>query len=575
MGAPFIDYIVADRTIIEEEDLEYYSEKIIWMPHSYQVNDGKRLVSTRVFTRKECELPEFGFVFCCFNNSYKILPETFNAWMRILKQVDGSILWLFEGHPDAPHNLRNEAAARGIDPNRLIFAKKLDPAEHLARHRLADLFIDTWPYNAHTTASDALWTGLPVITLKGLSFASRVAASLLNAVGMSELITESIEQYEELAVSLALDPNRLLELKQRLKVNLLTEPLFDCERFTRNLESAYQDVMTNYLNKQSPSNIYVIDIADSKAKETATASNLSQVVRTNMSKHSKVNQEVKAIEQVVDLNKQIEVLDVGAACIAEEPVYRRLIIRKSAHLHAFEGDERQITKIRKAYGDNVTIHRTFLYDGSEQTAYIAAEESGMTSLLPPKLAALKFFNGFEHFGTVHSKQKVQTSRLDDIPNLPSIDFVKMDIQGAELTVLKNAEKALSQCIAIQLEVSYIPLYEGQPCFGEIDIWMRSKGFVPHLLMDVKRWSIAPTIRNNDIRVPFNQLLESDIVYIRDPLEVEKWDIQQIKKLAVIAHECFASIDLTIYLLNELIRRNPALASLRQDYLLLANAPRAR
>lgn len=275
------------------------------------------------------------------------------------------------------------------------------------------------------------------------------------------------------------------------------------------------------------------------------------------------------------LNKQIEVLDVGAACIAEEPVYRRILNRNSAHLHAFEGDERQIASISKSYGDKVTIYRTFLYDGSEQTAYIAAEASGMTSLLPPKLAALKFFNGFEHFGTIHSKQQVATARLDDVPNLPLIDFVKMDIQGAELTVLKNGENSLSQCIAIQLEVSYIPLYEGQPCFGEIDIWMRSKGFVPHLLMDVKRWSIAPTIRNNDIRVPFNQLLESDIVYIRDPLEVKTWNIHQIKKLAVIAHEFFASIDLTIYLINELIRRDPAYSSLRQDYLLLANAPRVR
>lgn len=167
MAAPFIDYIIADRTLITDHDLQFYTEKVIWMPDTYQVNDSKRSISDKVFTRAECDLPEKGFVFCCFNNSFKILPDTFRIWMRILNRVPGSVLWLLEDNEVAVKNLRVEAALSGINPNRLVFAKRLPLDEHLARHGIADLFIDTWPCNAHTTASDALWAGLPVLTKAG------------------------------------------------------------------------------------------------------------------------------------------------------------------------------------------------------------------------------------------------------------------------------------------------------------------------------------------------------------------------------------------------------------------------
>jgi predicted O-linked N-acetylglucosamine transferase (SPINDLY family) len=246
MAAPFIDYIVADRTLIEEDDLDDYSEKVIWLPDSYQVNDSKRKIDDKDFTRAECGLPETGFVFCCFNNNYKILPETFDVWMRILKRVPGSVLWLLGDNLAVTDNLRREARARGIAAERLVFAGRLPLAEHLARHHLADLFIDTWPCNAHTTASDALWAGLPVLTRAGRSLASRVAASLLQAISLPELITRSSQHYEDLAVALAQDPSRLQDLHQRLIANRLTQPLFNCERFTRMLELAFEKVMENY-----------------------------------------------------------------------------------------------------------------------------------------------------------------------------------------------------------------------------------------------------------------------------------------------------------------------------------------
>jgi predicted O-linked N-acetylglucosamine transferase (SPINDLY family) len=246
MGAEYMDYIVADITLIPPDSQSYYSEKVVYLPNSYQVNDRKRAISDKQFTRQDLGLPENEFVFCCFNNNYKILPATFASWMRILRAVDGSVLWLFKDNPLVVENLKKESGKQGIAANRLVFAERLPLPEHLARHRQADLFLDTLPYNAHTTASDALWTGLPVLTLMGQSFASRVAASLLNAIGLPELITNTQEEYEALAIELATNPQKLVEIKLKLANNRLTTPLFDTPLFTKNLEAAYLKIHERY-----------------------------------------------------------------------------------------------------------------------------------------------------------------------------------------------------------------------------------------------------------------------------------------------------------------------------------------
>ena len=238
LGAPYMDYLIADRNLIPEASQQHYCEKIAYLPNSYQVNDTRRTIADKVFSREELGLPESGFVFCCFNNNFKITPDTFDGWMRILNRVHGSVLWLFEDNPSAADNLRKEAQRRGMNPQRLVFAKRMPLPEHLARHRAADLFIDTLPCNAHTTASDALWSGLPVLTCTGEAFASRVAASLLTAIDLPELITSTQEDYEALAVELATDPERLTAIRQKLERNRLTTPLFDTRLFSRNIEQA-------------------------------------------------------------------------------------------------------------------------------------------------------------------------------------------------------------------------------------------------------------------------------------------------------------------------------------------------
>jgi predicted O-linked N-acetylglucosamine transferase (SPINDLY family) len=252
MGAEYIDYIVADRIVIPEQQHSFYTEKIAYLPDTYQPNDAKRAVSAQTPTRQEAGLPESGFVFCAFNNTYKITPPVFEIWMRLLRQVDGSVLWLIEGNGAAIRNLRWNAEIRGIAPDRLVFAPRMKQEDHLARHRLADLFLDNLPYNAHTTASDALWLGVPVVTCLGSGFAGRVAASLLHAVGLPEMITETLEAYEQLALALARAPERLAALKVKLMQNGTTFPLFNTDRYRRHIEAAYERMWARYQRNEPP-----------------------------------------------------------------------------------------------------------------------------------------------------------------------------------------------------------------------------------------------------------------------------------------------------------------------------------
>ena len=263
MAATYIDYLIADPILIPASHQRNYAEKIVYLPNSYQANDGKRRISDRVFSRAEAGLPPAGFVFCCFNNNYKIMPDIFDCWMRILARVDGSVLWLSEANATAAGNLRKEAIRRGVEADRLVFAPRLPLPEHLARQRLADLFLDTLPYNAQTTASDALWAGLPVLTRIGETFTGRVAASLLKAIGLPELITSTSQDYEALAVALATDPARLASIKRKLAGNRLTTPLFDTRLFTKHIEAAYTAMHERYQADLPPGQIHVPSIATS------------------------------------------------------------------------------------------------------------------------------------------------------------------------------------------------------------------------------------------------------------------------------------------------------------------------
>ncbi len=256
-GSDYMDYILADETLIPEDARAFYSEKVVYLPGSYLPNDDGRAIAETTPTRTELGLPASGFVFCCFNNSYKITPDLFDIWMRLLRQVEGSVLWLRRAEATTMTNLRREAEARGIAADRLIFADRLPMAEHLARHRVADLFLDTLPYNAHATAADALWAGLPVLTCAGQAYAARVAASLLTALGLPELIVGDWAAYEALALRLARDPQYLGALQAKLEANRRAGLLFDTQRMSRDLEQAYRLMWARKGRELAPDHLIV------------------------------------------------------------------------------------------------------------------------------------------------------------------------------------------------------------------------------------------------------------------------------------------------------------------------------
>jgi len=259
MGADFIDYIIVDPFIVPSSQQPFFSERLVHLPRSYQANDRRREVADARTSRQDFGLPAEGLVLCSFNNSYKISPAFFDIWMRLLRAVPGSVLWLLEANPLVRGNLRFEAEKRGVDTGRLIFAPVVPPAEHLARHRHADLFLDTLPCNAHTTASDALWAGLPVVTCSGDTFAGRVAGSLLMAIDMPELVTKSLEEYEQAALALARSPQRLIAVREKLQNNRDGSALFDLPKLTGNIEAAYARMWQTWLAGQTPAAFSIED----------------------------------------------------------------------------------------------------------------------------------------------------------------------------------------------------------------------------------------------------------------------------------------------------------------------------
>lgn len=261
-GAPYIDYIIANRFAIPEGNDAHYSERVIRLPECFPVTYSTSAIAEHTPSRAEFGLPEKGFVFCCFNTSVKITPWMFGIWMRLLRQVEGSVLWLLRSNATAEHNLRREAEKRGVAASRLVFASKVPMDQYQVQHRVADLFLDTLPYNAHTTAGYALWAGLPVLTCPGKSFASRVAGSLLNGLNMTELLTNSLREYEARALELATSPARLQAIKQKLSRAVVEAPLFHTDRYRRQLEAAYTDIWEMYVRGEEPRCLDVAPVLD-------------------------------------------------------------------------------------------------------------------------------------------------------------------------------------------------------------------------------------------------------------------------------------------------------------------------
>ena len=256
-GIKNIDYLIADKNLIPEKNKKYYTEKIIYLPNCYQPSDSTRLVIDKKLTREDFNIRNDQFVFCCFNTTHKINPKIFDSWVNILKKVNNSVIWLLENNNISQKNLKKEAIIRKIDPERIIFCKRTSSKEHIKRYQLADLFLDTFPYGAHTTANEALFSGLPIITIIGESFQSRVCSSLLTTIGLKELITNSYDEYENLAINIAKNPQKLKLIKDNLKINIKNSPLFKSKFYAENLEKAYISIYERHNNNLEPEHIYI------------------------------------------------------------------------------------------------------------------------------------------------------------------------------------------------------------------------------------------------------------------------------------------------------------------------------
>ena len=284
-------------------------------------------------------------------------------------------------------------------------------------------------------------------------------------------------------------------------------------------------------------------------------------------------QEIDNLAKILQLSHSIDIADVGAAFINQKPLYEDLVMNSSmTNLHLFDGDKRQISALKKRYSVKANVYDVFLGDGRKHNLYLCEPESGMTSLFKPNEVVLKFFNGFDKFGSVLDVESISTIKLDDLKAIENIDFLKMDIQGSEKSVIENGLGKLGNCVAIQLEVSFIPLYENQPTIGEIDTFMREIGFMPHGFTELKRWSIAPTIRDNNFRKPFNQLLEGDMLYIRNPFSSELDSERRLKTLAFLSHCLFGSPDLAVHSMLRLVEKGVIDREAIENYFRIFTAP---
>lgn len=555
MGLPCVDYIIADRHTIPEGNEAYFSEQVVTLPYTYLPTDAGLRASTKTPPRGEYGLPENVLVFCAFNHDFKINPRLFDMWMRILRRVPDSVLWLMARNEPIKNNLRREAEARGIDPARLVFASRVpDKADHLARYRLADLFLDATPYNAHTTCADALQGGLPVITYRGNAFPGRVASGLLAAAGLPELAVDSFEEYENLAVELANDAERRQALHRYLLDNRDRLPLFDTQRFCRDLEFVYATMWQRQQQGLSAESFSIEASGGTPVfAQGANAAAMQPEVKLT-------SEPLHTLLQLCPHMPMLTILDVGAA-LGEAPLYDPLIRAGKARLLGFEPDRTACSALNERYGPPHQFFPHFVGDGREHTFH--ETNWGLTgSLFEPNTALLSHFQNLAEVVTPVAQHSVKTVRLDDVSEVFGVDFFKIDVQGAELMIFQNALRALASTLVVQVEVEFLELYKQQPLFADVDAFMRSNGFKLHTFLGFGSRTFKPIICNENPNMGLNQRLWSDAVYVKDWQNLENLDNAQLLKMALILNDFYNSYDLSYLLLSELDRRTDEKLAIR-------------
>jgi FkbM family methyltransferase len=587
-----VDYIIVDPWVVDEVNADGFSECLFMWPRSYQPNDHKQPDLSLCPSREAAGLPAEGVVFGVFNQFYKFSPTTFRLWGEILRQVPNSVLWLLEPKTASLKEIiLKHAKAEGIDSDRIVFAKPKPQPEHLARLQWMDLVLDTWPYNAHTTCSDALRTGVPVLTFPQTTFASRVAAGILATAGLDDWIAKAANEYVQKAIlfgsqkrnqideaklfvgaqywqSQMVDNKALglifeamvLQLHERaslgmqptsLKIN--DELKLEHLPFGRHAELSDD---SNALNIQAIQNLENTNSSDFDNKNLVTSESTDQPIwvkrLSHHSKKSRFDNVVIFKQNVLAMTAVPLIVDVGASAINDKIGYEYLVDSGAANVLGFEPDPVAFAKL--AGSNNLKFCEIALGDGAKHNLNVCVS-SGMNSILAPNVRWLELFPSFSIWGSVKQQIPVATLRLAEIAEAKSSRFLKLDVQGAEMMILQNGECLLDELVLIQLEASPTPLYHGEATFFELGLWLQHRGFVLHTLSNVDKRNLKPYGTDEAPFAGQHQIFQVDAVFMPNPLNWNLLSTERLEALAFLSHAIYRSYDVAMLAMETLDKRD--------------------
>jgi FkbM family methyltransferase len=591
-----VDYIIVDPWVVDEVNATGFSECLFMWPRSYQPNDNVKPDLSLCVSRSEAGLPEKGVVFGVFNQFYKFSPSTFRLWGEILRALPDSVLWLLAPKTnDHKEIIFNHAKSEGIDIERIIFAQPVPQPEHLARLQWMDLVLDTWPYNAHTTCSDALRVGVPVLTFPQSTFASRVAAGILETAGFNEWIAKSQIEYIQKAIAYGSQKREGIDTtKASIKTKYWQSQMVDNKWLGQIFEAMVLQLHQRARSGVPPTSLKLnkelrleflsygrqADLIESSSVVTSHSSCISIQVNEHkaepiqgetdpvvaglidypdwvmrLSNHSKKSRLVNVSifkQNVLSMSTIPLIIDVGASDINPKIGYEDLVDSNLAQVLGFEPDPEAFMKL--AQTDNRRYIKTALGDGATHSFNVCMS-SGMNSILEPDMRWLALFPGFEKWGTVKKQISVDTRRLADIEQAQSARFLKLDVQGAEMVILQNGEPLLEDLVLIQLEASPTPLYYGESTFFEIGLWLQQRGFVLHALSDINKRYLKPLGTDDNPFAGKHQIVQVDSVFIPNPLNWQLLSSERLEALAFLSHAIYRSYDLSMLAMEKLDERD--------------------
>ncbi|WP_017430834.1 FkbM family methyltransferase [Vreelandella jeotgali] len=572
LGAPEVDYILGDPWVTYAGNAEGFAEQVIQLPRSYQPNDYQPPVLELAGRRSDHALPEDAAVFCCFNQHYKISPDTFALWCRILKQVEGSVLWLLDTKSDAQRErLYQQLDKAGIARERLVLAGHKPQAEHIARISLADLVLDTWPYNAHTTCSDALRSGVPVVTLPGETFAARVAASILHYGDLAEWIVETPDAYVEKAVAFAQQSREVIEAqKHQVRETYWQSAMVDNTAFGQQLEALCHQLHAHHAQGHSarpwrlepdltlvPLDPATAPVPAAPAPKKPTVSPASSATPSRAGTASSVNQRLDNLtrlqKEVIGLDQAPLLVDVGAAAFDwDKQLFDPLVEAGLMRTLGFEPDPKSFAKLQQQSAAHRQYVDQAVGNGSPGQFHLC-NGPHMNSLLPPNTPVVEGILGYQTAKVVETLS-VETVALNDVQEADGVAMIKLDTQGTELDILQHAERHFKSVVVLQFEASMLPMYENQPSLFTLGAWLEEQGFIMHSLAKQQPGRYVSGKKGLEVNTQ-SQLLEVDPVFIPSPLRWHDLAASELLNLAFLMHALYRAHDVSLRALVTLDQRD--------------------